>query len=619
MEQNKKLSLKEVLKRSLRAYGILHRYSPFLLPAIAASGIMQGIAPYVGIFFSARIISEIAGDRRADVLQYWVVWALISVALLALLSAAAKRWSQYHQDTWWHSENRVYAEKLLSMDFHAVDDPHVHDLFSQLGQNRNWGAWGLYRPIWVFDGLVGACVSIISATVLVVPLFRSKVPMGMGALDMLNNPLFVVAVWAVIFGVALLAPVVGNRAQLYWSNYADEAKWGNRLFAFFGFMGYDRPRALDIRMYRQFERNDWLRRQNAFGVKSSIARLARGKMGAIGAAAGAISQIVTGMAYLFVGLKAWAGAFGVGEVTQYVAAIVALSAGVGELIGNIGSLHANATFLGTTFEFLDIPTNMYAGSLTIEKRSDRRYEIEFKDVSFQYPGSDACALSHVSLKFDVGQRLAVVGMNGSGKTTFIKLLCRLYDPTEGEILLNGVDIRKYDYHEYMSIFSVVFQDFKLLAFALGENVAVGMRFDHDRAEACLREAGFDPAAHNMTLETCLYKDFDEAGVTISGGEAQKIALARALYKDAAFLILDEPTAALDPVAEFEVYSKMNEIAGGKTAVFISHRLSSCRFCHDIAVFHEGSVIQRGSHDALVADDSGKYHELWHAQAQYYTT
>jgi ATP-binding cassette subfamily B protein len=224
--------------------------------------------------------------------------------------------------------------------------------------------------------------------------------------------------------------------------------------------------------------------------------------------------------------------------------------------------------------------------------------------------------------------MAVVGMNGSGKTTMIKLLCRMYDPTEGIITLNGIDIKKYDYDEYMDIFSVVFQDFNLFSFTLGQNVATSTDVEEQRAKECLDMAGFSERLSDMQkgLQTALYKDFDEDGVQISGGEAQKIAIARALYKDAPFIVLDEPTAALDPIAEFEIYSKFNGIVGGKTAclagrqaIYISHRLSSCRFCDDIAVFHEGELIQRGSHDALVADEGGKYHELWNAQAQYYST
>ncbi len=273
-----------------------------------------------------------------------------------------------------------------------------------------------------------------------------------------------------------------------------------------------------------------------------------------------------------------------------------------------------------TFEFLDIPNAMYQGSLTTEKRADRRYEVEFKDVSFKYPGSDIWALRHVNMKFKVGKRLAIVGENGSGKTTFIKLLCRLYDPQEGQILLNGIDIRKYKYDDYMNIFSIVFQDFQLISQPLGNNVAGSMHYDRDRVQKALVDAGFGERLATMEkgLDTMIYKSLSEDGVDVSGGEAQKIAIARALYKDAPFIILDEPTAALDPIAEAEIYGKFDEIAGDKTAIYISHRLSSCKFCDEIAVFHEGAVIQQGSHASLVADTNGKYYELWNAQAQYYT-
>lgn len=226
----------------------------------------------------------------------------------------------------------------------------------------------------------------------------------------------------------------------------------------------------------------------------------------------------------------------------------------------------------------------------------------------------------MSIKFKIGERVAVVGMNGSGKTTFIKLMCRLYDPDDGEILLNGINIRKYNYDEYLSIFSIVFQDFKLFSFTLGQNVAASSAFDRTWVEECLNRAGFESRLRSMPqgVDTCLYKDFAKDGIEVSGGEAQKIALARALYKNAPFIILDEPTAALDPVAEYEIYSSFNDIVKDKTVIFISHRLSSCRFCDKITVFHEGTIVQTGTHQELLSGGTGRYHELWNAQAQYYT-
>ena len=386
-------------------------------------------------------------------------------------------------------------------------------------------------------------------------------------------------------------------------------------------MGHRREFATDMRIYRQdllcekFNSD----KTGTFSSQGYFARLARGPMGAYCGASRAVSVLFTGIAYLFVGLKAWAGAFGVGLMTQYVSSIVRLSDGVSSLIGTAGLIRINGAFVQQFFDFLDCPNVMYQGSLTVEKRSDQQYEIEFRDVSFRYPGSESYALRHVNMKFRVGSRMAVVGENGSGKTTFIKLLCRLYDPTEGTILLNGIDIRKYSYPEYLSIFSVVFQDFALTALPLGQNVASAVSYDRESAISCLKKAGFGDRLDVLPggLDTYLGKDLDEKGVDMSGGEKQKIALARALYKNAAFIVLDEPTAALDPIAEAEIYSRFNTIIEGKTAIYISHRLSSCKFCDDILVFDKGSVIQQGSHDVLVADAAGKYHELWHAQAQYY--
>lgn len=250
---------------------------------------------------------------------------------------------------------------------------------------------------------------------------------------------------------------------------------------------------------------------------------------------------------------------------------------------------------------------------------DTPVSIEFRNVSFKYPESETYALKNFSIKLENGEKLAVVGRNGSGKTTFIKLLCRLYDPQEGEILLNGVNIREYDDAAYRQLFSVVFQDFSMFSFPLAQNVSVADTYEEARVWACLEEAGIadDVRGMEQQLDTYLYKDVEETGVEISGGEAQKLALARALYKNAPFIVLDEPTAALDPIAEYEIYSKFNRLVGDKTAIYISHRLSSCRFCKHIAVFQQGELVQLGTHEELIRDPSSAYYELWNAQAQYY--
>ena len=626
MKKKKKsdsVPLKEAISLTMRGYKMWTDKAPKMFIMSAMCTIFNAATPYVGIYLSARIINELAGQRDPEVLTRLVLITLISAAVLSLTGAILSRLRNYHNSLTGGVETEIYTDKLLAMDFKDIDDSQVRDLLSQIRQNNNWRGWGLTKLRWQFDGLISSIISIIGAVTLSVTLFTSSVPENSGYLTLLNNPLIVALILIIMFGITFLSPVLSTKADSYWVRQSEQSKMGNRHFSFYGFMGYNKYRALDIRMYRQDKLCVEMMNppdDDTAPKTPGIAEWAKGPMGALAAASAAMSQMFTGVVYIFVCLKALGGAFGIGSVTQYIGSITALAGGVASLVETLGELRNNASFLRTTYKFFDLPNEMYQGSLTVEKRSDKKYDIEFRNVSFKYPHTDTYALRNVSMKFKIGERLAVVGMNGSGKTTFIKLLCRLYDPQEGEILLNGIDIRKYDYLEYMSIFSIVFQDFKLLAFNLGQNVAAKVDYNSEHAANSLIEAGFGDRLKEMTagLETYLYREFDDKGVEISGGEAQKIALARTLYKNASFVILDEPTAALDPIAEYEVYSKMNDIIGKRTAVFISHRLSSCRFCHNIAVFHEGEVIQVGGHDELLEDTNGKYHELWHAQAQYYT-
>ena len=611
-----------MLRLNNRALKLFYKRYPQMILSRLISVVWNSLTPYVSIYLSALVIDELAGSRNVERLQLLVIITLASAAVIALGTALLKKWTEAQSAGMWFKVENILSEKMLDMDYVSLDETHTAELLSTIRQNMNGGGWGLYRVVVAYEELCSSILTILGGISLTVSLFVSRVPDGAGALSALNNPLVVLAVITVMLAVTFIAPILNNKSGSYYAKHADSHNLGNRLFSFFGWLGYYSELAPDVRIYRQdriCDRHNH-NKDDTFCSNGLFARLAWGPIGLFAAAGSAVSVIFTGVVYAFVCLKALAGAFGLGSVTQYVASITKVSGGMSSFVSTLGDMRNNAPFLELTFEFLDIPNNMYQGSLTVEKRNDRKYEVEFRNVSFKYPGSENYALRNVNMKFEIGKRLAVVGMNGSGKTTFIKLLCRLYDPTEGEILLNGIDIRKYNYAEYMNIFSVVFQDFKLFSLTLGENVASGSNIDREKVIDCLNKAGFGGRLAEMPngIDTYLYTDYEKDGVNVSGGEAQKIAIARALYKDSPFIILDEPTAALDPIAEAEIYGKFDEIAGDKTAIYISHRLSSCKFCDEIAVFHEGAVIQQGTHASLVADESGKYYELWHAQAQYYT-
>ncbi len=411
-----------------------------------------------------------------------------------------------------------------------------------------------------------------------------------------------------------------KQGQIRYNCDQIEVKSG-RIYWFFLELISDYPRGKDIRIFKMF---DVIRRKGMAArddIENAQKQAIRDGM-KVGVWSVLVQNIFTVAVYAYVGIKAIYGMITIGEVTRYISAITLLQTQIGVLFTLLISINTQNTYFESYNELMEFKNQKYDGTLPVEKRYDNEYELEFRNVSFHYPNSDRLVLKNVSFRLKTGRKLAIVGANGAGKTTFIKLLCRLYDPTEGEILLNGIDIRKYDYDEYIRLFSIVFQDYRIFSFSVAENVAAGPDFDRERVVKSLQDAGIYERVLNMRsgIDSRLLKDQqdgDEEGIEISGGEKQKIALARALYRDAPMVILDEPTSALDPIAEQDIYTRFNDMVAEKTAVFISHRMSSCRFCDEIAVFDGGQIVQNGTHEELVADADGIYRKMWEAQAQYY--
>lgn len=309
----------------------------------------------------------------------------------------------------------------------------------------------------------------------------------------------------------------------------------------------------------------------------------------------------------------------IGNFTLYTASAAAFSNAINEILQALSALRERSAHTDDYRSFMDIPSADDKAQ-TIPIPPADKYTFEFKNVSFKYRGQEKYALKNVNLTLHAGEKLAVVGLNGAGKSTFIKLLLRLYDVTEGCILMNGTDIRKFDRKEYYELFAPAFQDVMVFAFPVAENVSMKEPFNTDKAEAekMLRLAGLGDKLDKLEkgVDTELLKVLYDDGVDLSGGEKQKLALARALYKKSKIIVLDEPTAALDALAEFRLYQSFNELVGDRTAVYISHRLSSTRFCDRVAMFKDGEMVEIGTHYSLMEAD-GAYADMFRVQAQYY--
>ncbi len=610
----KRMSFGERIKITKRGFGILKKYCPGLAEQKALYEIIHSLQPFVSIWFSARIVDELINYCRKEYIAIYVISIIVINFICTVIQNVLLHVCNEKESQMWNWFEKVFSDKQMSLDYDDLEDVSIQKQRQEVEENLFMFGNGLGQLVWGTSVIVKVFINIFVALLMSGTLFISKSGQGM-----VDHPIWIVIILGCIILCGFSNYKATRKENSLFMKWCDNSLWFNRTFMFFGHELYTNlERAKDVRIYRQdtlaIKKIEELEEWGNAEKKNSF------HMSFFPATAGFIVGLGNCACYLFVAIKAFLGAYGVGSVVQYVSVLTRLGDGIRDLMFMVSDNELYCTHLKKMYDYLDIQNHMYQGSLTVEKREDNEYYIEFRNVSFKYPRTENYVLRNVNLKFKVGEKLAVVGMNGSGKTTFIKLLCRLYDPTEGEILLNNVDIRKYDYKEYMSIFSVVFQDFKLFSFGLGQNVAASFGYNEELAKKCLEKAGFYDRLQRMKkgLETSIYKDLDEEGVEISGGEAQKIALARALYKNAPFIILDEPTAALDPVAEYEVYSKFNEIVQDKTAIYISHRLSSCRFCDVIAVFDDGQIVQRGVHDKLLQDTHGKYYELWKAQAQYYT-
>ena len=563
------MTLKEKIRLTARGYRSLHELVPGLMLTICSRALLAAFSPFINIFLSALIINALAqGQSFQQILSLIFLTVLLNVGASLLSSGLSRRQSFFFYKFWLVSEQPL-NEKVQQMDYELVENPEIHLKKQQIITLRNANGLGFPRLIWCTEGLIQGAASVIFSISLLSTAFTLSYSTDPGG-------------WSIVLIIALIALNImlniftTKKSIKKFMAFSSEFVPLSRLSGYYfqSLSQYNAGKDMRIYALNQISLKEF---QNAFlGINKAMGKLYKFQA-RYDSTVAVSSTVLSGLIYAFVALKALFGSFAVGNIVQYVGSLSKLGSGVTSLMNNLALLNANADTLRLFYEFTDMPSVKYQGTLPVEKRNDNEYELEFHNVSFRYPGSEAYAL-------------------------------------------NGIDIRKYDYSEYLSIFGVVFQDFKLFSFELGQNVAASVEVDEGKAEHTLQEAGFGVRMSAMAkgLHTPLYKDFDEDGVEISGGEAQKIALARALYKEAPFIVLDEPTAALDPISEYEIYTRFNEIVGDKTAVFISHRLSSCRFCDDIAVFNKGELVQRGSHDVLLADEKGKYYELWHAQAQYYT-
>lgn len=621
MSAEKTMSFKERMRIYKRCLKFTEQADKGYILRDVLGFIPMTIDEFITIYLSREIIDGIS--RGESVENLIIFTALINLVFFALyvFIKFIKRREESHSFCLKSGMNRQIFDKLLTMDYVHIEDSGMQTKCERAQQYANNSYTGVRSIAENIKFLVDGILRTVMGIVLIVPIVCAPAEQHEGVVGFVCSPWgFISAIAAVLPFLLFRSMYLNKKSWTVWENArkSEIALNNHRIYdSYLAYVVHNYRNGKDIRIYGEQDLISEKMQQTTDVISGHWLKafLKAQRYDFIYFLLGSMQTlIITGFSVI----RSFGGMMTAGEVIALVLYFTKIGHGIARISDTIGDMNAAASFCTYVFDFLDIPNEKYQGTIPTEKRNDNEYEFEFRHVWFKYPGSEQYVLRDVNLRWRIGEKMALVGRNGCGKSTLVKLLCRLYDPTKGEITLNGIDIRKYDYEEYMALFSVVFQDSQLFSFSIAENVAASMEYDSARVEDCVRRSGLSERLDSMPhgINTCLYKDFDEHGVEISGGEAQKLCLARAIYKGSPFIVLDEPTAALDPISEHDIYTKFNGIVGTRTAIYISHRLSSCRFCDEITVMDHGKIVERGSHDELVTA-GGHYAKLWTAQAEYY--
>lgn len=585
-----------------------HRVLFWLLGSAFAAATL----PYLSLFFSARILNLLLAKSYRACL-YTVVVFLLTQYGLGLFEKICRQYLDGQKELCLARTEQKITAKALELEFEKFEKTETMDAIRRTNVS-SMGSGNVGDQLIVIHTLITSLLSVLYALFFLLRLFLLS--------DSSRNNFFTssfsMLALLLLCGVQLaLSSRINRRSTQKKIELNQGNDHSNSVANYLVNVMLEERRADDIRIGHL---DHFLDVQFGKAMEHFLPMyLDFARFSAITDGKNALLSLLSNFAaYLVIGARALYGVLPIGDVLLYAGSVTRAMSDLQTFLATGSEFDYINSYLSTYEDFIAQPSMAYDGTLPIEKRDDGQYEFAFHDVSFSYPGTNIPVLEHVTLSFAVDEKTALVGRNGAGKTTLIKLLCRLYEPTSGYITLNGIDIRKYSYKEYTQAFSVVFQDFHLFSLPLDENIAAGTEIDEAALQSSLAKVGLTECVQRLPqgTHTRLYNN-NGTGVDLSGGEAQRTAIARALYKDAPFVILDEPTAALDPIAEAEIYEQFSQMISGKTAVYISHRMSSCKFCDRIVVLDHGRIAEDGTHDTLLANH-GIYANLYETQAQYYT-
>lgn len=581
------------------------KHLPIYYLYILMSVIISTAGPFVSIIGSKYLINEIVykQNRNMNMIIFWVAFICIGTYIHVVGNKFANEKQNYCNDRFDRMLHMEISSNTMKMKFEYTENSEMLDSINKAG--RAFEQTNLIQGL--TDGIVGLLSNIL----------------------VLAGVIYIVvkcSVWLII--PVLLSFVVNTYITMKTTKikeqYFSEAMEMDRVVDYYIDELTTGEYAKDIRIYHSDDMIIDNHKKQSNGIYN-LSKKSEMKIWNKDKAAVTTTEVCDIVVYIILGINTLTEKITVGDFSSLVQAILKFTEALNGISRGLLELKYTASVLKYYIDYIEqaeIDRKYEESKNAVVPNINNGVSIEFKNVSFKYPNTDVYILKNINTIIHSGEHLSIVGKNGAGKTTFIKLLCRLYEVTEGEILVNGVNINDIEYSKYLDLLSVVFQDYKLMAFSIKDNIDMGQNkypdVENKINELCeIVEIYSWINSLKDKQNTNLYKMFDESGIEPSGGQAQKLAIVRALYKDSPIVVLDEPTAALDPIAEFEVYNNFDKLVGGKTAVYISHRLSSCRFCDRIIVFDGGTIIEDGSHDKLMENQKGFYYNMYNTQAKHY--
>lgn len=582
--------------------------SKILLLMIFLKAFLNAINPFVAIYFMGELINGLYLGKNSEYIFKQVCLLSISILLIEVICQFIGFYEKISVQKASYGQSKKLLEKALRLNYQKLESAEIQELLENIRQSKFQRGDVFSKQAEYTETLLTGIFTTISSMVYIGKFVKEKMEYGV-------NPgqFILLLVCFMVLVIMTISITIYNGTQHNHYVYKRFTDVGpiNRRYGFYRkniFQNFKYGKEIRI-----FDESNLI--QDEFGkISKDIDTFFRsvGRQESIFRLINILSNIfMKGLAYIYIGYNSFIHVISVGDVVVYSGAIAQLFAGIIQIIEAITNLKGNEKFLGQYLKFLELSETEQQKGHTINQEW---VDIVFEHVYFKHPNGNAWILENVCFHISNREHVAMVGLNGSGKTTCVRLLLRLYRPDSGKILLNGKDIWEYNLDEYWKFMSVVFQDFKLFSFSLKQNL-LGNKEENAAIWQVLHEMGIKEKIENMYegIESYIYKEYDGKGVMISGGEAQKIAVSKALYKNTPMFIMDEPTAALDPLSESQLYEKINTMMKNKTILYISHRLSSCCFCDKIIVWKDGRIVEMGTHSDLL-EENGEYRRLWDAQS-----